>query len=745
MGENVIAVRADNTNDPDYPPGKPQEQLDFTYFGGIYRDAWLIAHNEVYVTHPVAAEKVAGGGVFIHSEDVSEAFACMITQMDIANVGQKKSVDVRLELKDRTGRLAAHAETFVELNDQTGRSVKLELDVDSPMLWSPDDPHLYDLFVTIQSTTGDVLDAFRKRVGIRSIELRGRKGFFLNGKRYPEVLIGANRHQDFAHIGNALPNNLHWRDAVKLRQAGMRVIRSAHYIQDPAFMDACDALGLFMVTTIPGWQFWNEEPIFMERMLEDVRKLVRLERNRPSMLLWEVIPNETHFPATYAEQATAAAQEEYPFLGFYTATDSRTDRVQSQDLFDVLYADDTVWSHKEKSVFKREWGDFVDNWVDHNSVSRVAKQWGEEPQIRQAMHYFCEEWVDAGQEKSWPSLTKVYTASPALVGATLWHSFDHQRGYHPDPFWGGIMDAYRQPKFSYFLFKSLLPTEGLKQVPLVEAKPFIYIAHLMTPFSPADVTVFTNCEEVRLTLFDKEIGVKPAIVESSPVPRVPVVFKNVFRYVDVRNQNKKGYGKINQQWVESALMKAEGLINGEVVAEQVRWPVGRKRRLVLSVDDTGTQPIADGSDITPVVAHLVDAGGGIKRMSHEYIRFHVSGAGALIEEVDLGMNPQKLLWGEAVALVRSGIQSGVVRVEAEVICDSLNGPDRAVIEFETVAPRQKLLFNQQAKQSTPSRIETVLDESETVQALRRKLRETERSLQDYKLMEVGRQQQEFIQ
>ena len=87
------------------------------------------------------------------------------------------------------------------------------------------------------------------------------------------------------------------------------------------------------------------------------------------------------------------------------------------------------------------------------------------------------------------------------------------------------MDAYRQPKFSYFLFKSLLPTEGLEQVPLVEAKPFIYIAHLMTPFSPSHVTVFTNCEEVRLTLFGKEIGVKPAILESSPVPRVPVVLR----------------------------------------------------------------------------------------------------------------------------------------------------------------------------------------------------------------------------
>ena len=66
MGENVIAVRADNSNDPDYPPGKAQEQLDYTYFGGIYRDAWLIAHNEVYVTHPVAAEKGSRWGC-IHS------------------------------------------------------------------------------------------------------------------------------------------------------------------------------------------------------------------------------------------------------------------------------------------------------------------------------------------------------------------------------------------------------------------------------------------------------------------------------------------------------------------------------------------------------------------------------------------------------------------------------------------------------------------------------------------------------
>ena len=89
--------------------------------------------------------------------------------------------------------------------------------------------------------------------------------------------------------------------------------------------------------------------------------------------------------------------------------------------------------------------------------------------------------MEKGEIVPWPSLTMIYGASDALIGATLWHPFDHQRGYHPDPFWGGIMDAYRQPKFSYYLLKTLLPTEGLEGVPHVEAAPFVYVAHLMTP------------------------------------------------------------------------------------------------------------------------------------------------------------------------------------------------------------------------------------------------------------------------
>jgi len=690
--DNVIAVRADNSDDPDYPPGKPQDKMDFTYFGGIYRDVWLITHNEVYVTHPLAVDKVAGGGIFVHCEDLTEQSVQVLVDVDVANDGPARDVSVQIELKDNAGNSAAIATVQAALPTGGAEKAAFEVAVENPDLWTPDHPHLYNLFITIRDDSGQVLDTLRKRVGLRTIEMRGQEGFFLNGVQYPHLLIGANRHQDFAHIGNALPNNLHWRDALKLRQAGMRVIRSAHYIQDPAFMDACDELGLFIITTIPGWQFWNDKPIFAERMLQDVRRMIRLERNRPSVLMCEVIPNETHFPEDFARNAVAAAKEEYPYPGCFTSTDGHSERSSAQRYFDVLYGDDVVPEYSDKSVFRREWGDFVDNWVDHNSVSRVAKQWGELPQIRQAMHYFREEWVDDGQTNTAPSMTMAFSASKYLVGATLWHAFDHQRGGHPDPFWGGIMDAYRQPKFSYYLFKSLLPTDGLEAVPLVNAEPFVFIAHLLTPFSPENVVIFTNCEEVRLTMFGKEIGIKPAVDEKSPVPRVPVIFEKAFRYVDARNNNPKYYSGIHDRHAKRAVVKAEGLIGGEVAAVHECWPVGRKHDLLLKVDDSGVPPVADGSDITPVVAYLVDAAGAVKRLSDEYVRFSVSGEGELVGGADNEINPQRMLWGEAVALVRSGVSPGTIKVRVELLKSGIDTPESAEIEFSTVAPAHPLLY-----------------------------------------------------
>ena len=148
----------------------------------------------------------------------------------------------------------AHKPHF--LNDviqvRPGKAVtsKDKIMLKSPLLWSPETPTLYNLIVRIRDNEGNVVDGYRRRIGIRSVEFKGKDGFWLNGKPYPSPLIGANRHQDFAVVGNAVANSIHWRDAKKLRDAGMKVIRNAHCPQDPAFMDACDELACSSSSTL---------------------------------------------------------------------------------------------------------------------------------------------------------------------------------------------------------------------------------------------------------------------------------------------------------------------------------------------------------------------------------------------------------------------------------------------------------------------------------------------------------------
>jgi beta-galactosidase len=193
-------------------------------------------------------------------------------------------------------------------------------------------------------------------------------------------------------------------------------------------------------------------------------------------------------------------------------------------------------------------------------------------------------------------------------------------------------------------------------------------------------------------------------------------------------------------------MLAEGLINNEVVAEHIRWPAGRKRRLVLRIDENNVQPIADGSDITPVVAYLVDAGGAVKRLSDEYIEFSVSGEGELIGGRKNGINPQKLLWGEAVALIRSTEKPGRITIKAKVLNEGINSPSEAEIEFSTTRSNHRLIFNESPLRDYPNSLgNSNMGNSPETEELIKELRILKKELLEYKLNEVGRQQEDFIQ
>ena len=734
--ENLVAVWADNSDDPGYPPGKPQATLDFTYFGGIYRDVWMVSTHKVHVTDPNEADIIAGGGVFVHFDAVSdeEATVCVATHVAHGS-DQKRSLTVEAVLADRDDKAVASAEAAIELAGASAGTLKQELTVSNPHLWHVDDPYLHDLVLRITSSDGEVLDAVRLRVGIRSIQFKGKDGFFLNGKAFDGKLIGTNRHQDYAYVGNAVSNEAHWRDAVRLRAAGMRVIRCAHYPQDPAFMDACDALGLFVIITTPGWQFWNEDPVFEARVFADIRNMVRRDRNRPSAWLWEPILNETNYPDYFAERVHQITHEEYPYPGCYTACDRSA---AGQEHFDVVYAqthsgeklrEKTPQNQDRYAVdlgdetrctFTREWGDCVADWRAQSSPSRVMKGWGERAQLIQAKHYADPDYICSS------SYETLSAAPPQHVGGTLWHGVDHQRGYHADTFWGGILDAARQPKYACHMFRSQVPHDA--KLPHVETGPFVEIAHLMHPTSPSDVTVYSNCDEVQIRVNGEVVGCKSTHPDGTCMPAHPVVFEGAFRF--------------DRHGLEGQCIQAEGLVNGAVVATAIRRTWDRRQTFVLEADHCGIPLVADGGDFIAVVACIVDKNGTVVRLTDDTIRFAVEGPAELIGAETADINPQKLCWGEAVILVRAGIEPGTITVRAESKHSGVSKPLAGEVSFESVAPTRPLVFTEAPAEGRVK--ERPSGEALDVRTLQATVARLSAEVTDMKASAVGRQQEDFM-
>ena len=681
----MIAVWTDNSDDKTYPPGKAQDVLDFTYFGGIYRDCWLIAHNPVFITDPNFENEVAGGGLFVAYDKVSDASAEVLLKAHVRNDSRKAFTGVvEYELQQPDGTQVAFLNDKVQVRPGKAITSKDKLIVKNPMLWSPETPTLYNLIVRIRDRKGNVVDGYRRRIGIRSVEFKGKDGFWLNGKPYESPLIGANRHQDFAVVGNAVANSIHWRDAKKLRDAGMKVIRNAHCPQDPAFMDACDELGLFVIVNTPGWQFWNDAPEFAQRVYSDIRNLVRRDRNHACVWMWEPILNETWYPEDFAKNTRDIVDQEYPYPYCYSGCDSGA---RGKEHFPILFThpsyDGKSWGDKNAdpkiTYFTREWGDNVDDWSSHNSPSRVARNWGEQPMLIQAQHY-------ANPTYTYTCYDALYRTPRQHVGGCLWHSFDHQRGYHPDPFYGGLMDVFRQPKYSYYMFKAQRSPQ--KQERLFETGPMVYIAHEMTPFSGKDVTVYSNCDEVRLTfLKDGKTYTynKPVVKEGMPSP--VITFPDVYDFMTDKAMSRK-------KKQDEVFLRAEGLIDGKVVATHEVHPARRPEKVLLWVDNENVNLKADGSDFVTVVAAIADKNGNIKRLNNYYVKFHVEGEGRILGDAGILANPAPVKWGTAPVLIQSTLRPGKIKITASVLFEGSQMPVSAVLELESYSAAHPLVYSE---------------------------------------------------
>ena len=731
-GDNVIAVWADNSDDPSYPPGKAQDVLDYTYFGGIYRDCWLIAHNNVFITDPNYENEVAGGGLFVAFGKVSDALAEVQLKIHVRNATKNPfSGRVEYMLLQPDGTEVARLSDKIQVKVGRATTVSDRMPVKQPMLWTPSTPTLYNLLVRVLDKEGNVIDGYRRRIGIRSIEFKGKDGFYLNGRPYGKPLIGANRHQDFAVVGNAVANSIHWRDAKKLKDVGMEIIRNAHCPQDPAFMDACDELGLFVIVNTPGWQFWNDAPEFAQRVYSDIRNVVRRDRNHPSVWLWEPILNETWYPADFAKNTRDIVDAEYPYPYCYSGSDSEA---RGHENFPVYFAHPANMQDASKEIdptktyFTREWGDNVDDWSSHNSPRRVARNWGEQPMRVQAQHYACPYYPVT-------SYDVLYKQSPQHVGGCLWHSFDHQRGYHPDPFYGGLMDVFRQPKYSYYMFMAQRP--AVKNDRNAGSGPMVYIAHEMTPFSGKDVTVYSNCDEVRLT-FNKG-GKTYTYKKDKNRPGMPspvITFPDVYDFmVD------KAFSRTQKQ--DDVYLLAEGLIDGKVVATHKVVPARRPEKILLWMDNEGTDLKADGSDFVTVVAAVADKNGNIKRLNNYNIRFSIEGEGRLLGGPGVLANPVPVKWGTAPVLVQSTLKPGKIRITASVLFEGSQMPISGELEFESKPSVFPLVYDAADAARIPLGSASAGQNTASKTDAEREVERLRKELNTLKLKEVERQQSEF--
>lgn len=291
-GANLVELEVDNSHDADLAP----VSADFTFYGGVYRDVELIltGRDDICCTH------YGSGGVFVSTPSVSAGHS---------------SVEVRTLLGHGSGWLVqkiyspdGHLVASKKTRSGGERELVQTLEIYDCCLWDVDSPALYRLETSLTSFCGRVKDSVTSVFGLRSFRFSSDEGFFLNGK--PLKLMGAARHQDFEFIGNALPKARHIDDIRLLKDMGANFLRTAHYPQDRAVMNACDSLGILASVEIPVVDYATPSPAFLENQKEQLRDMIWQNFNSPSVILWGYM-NEALLSITYRMKATQREKDEY--------------------------------------------------------------------------------------------------------------------------------------------------------------------------------------------------------------------------------------------------------------------------------------------------------------------------------------------------------------------------------------------------------------------------------------------------
>ena len=276
--ENLIEITVDNGRKDITPIS-----ADFTFWGGIYRDVWLISTPKQHFN----MSNMGSDGIFISTPVVNEKRGVLKVKCEVTNDSHESSIlEVRSAIYSPQGKLLQTIKQKQKL--KSGETYIFENTsgaIESPDLWSPETPSLYLVKTTlVDPKSGKLLDEKNHKVGFRWFTFDGSKGFFLNGKSYK--LRGLNRHQDQAPAGVALDDEAHRRDIFLMKELGCNFIRISHFPQDDAILEMCDELGLLAWEEIPIINIVPNTPGYDDNCDYSLREMIRQHYIHSSVITW---------------------------------------------------------------------------------------------------------------------------------------------------------------------------------------------------------------------------------------------------------------------------------------------------------------------------------------------------------------------------------------------------------------------------------------------------------------------------
>lgn len=586
---------------------------------GLYRHVWLVKTAPVHVPQ---------WSVFVRAK----VDGTLTLDTDLSNEGDARA-DYALShtVLDAAGKpVLAPAQATGLLPAWERQSLSLTVQLANPVLWSLENPHLYSL-VTEVKVGGAVVDRFVTRFGVREVAFDAAKGFLLNGQHVK--LQGSCNHQDHAGVGAAIPDALQvWR-LEQLKSMGNNAYRAAHNPPTPELLEACDRLGILVIDET---RRMSSDPT----SLDELERLVRRDRNHPSVILWSIGNEEPQQGTARGAKVATTMKRLVNRLDPTRVVIAAMDSGFGEGISAVIDVQGFNYRHEKMDDFHAKFPNVPIIGTESASVVTTRGEYVRDEAKSYVPAYDTDHpWWATTAEKWWSHAAD----RPWMAGGFIWTGFDY-RG-EPTPFnrWPsisshfGAFDTCGFPKDNYYYYRAWWRSEPL--------------LHLLPHWNwegkegqAIAVWAHSNCDKVELFLNGKSQGVRDVVANHHVEWSVPYA---------------------------PGVIEAHGYKNGKVILRERRETAGAPAALRLTADRA--RYAADGQDVAILKVEVLDAKGRIVPRAEDLVSFTVTGPGQVIgvgngdptsHEPDVATQ-RKTFNGLAQAIVRTRRgQSGELRVTA---------------------------------------------------------------------------------